>query len=89
MLWASLSLQLPEAGSGPQGMDHSIIALFWSFPLKHLAPATVTRQDMGLDGPLVCPSMAVLMFLTTSSRGCSEEMCVHSPCRGTQGGACT
>lgn len=35
------SLCSPEAGSGRQGMDHAIIALFCPFPRKHLALAPV------------------------------------------------
>ncbi|CAM5158892.1 unnamed protein product [Eretmochelys imbricata] len=51
----TLPLQLlhPEcikAYSGDGSLDDS---LFCSFPLGHLALATVGRQDTGLDGPLV------------------------------------
>lgn len=37
--------------------------------------ATVSKQDTGLDGRLVCPSMVILMFLYFSNRrGNGEQL---------------
>lgn len=51
------------------------------FPLKHLPMATVGWQATGLDGSLVLPDMAILMFLIFPSTE-AQQVCqlVLDPC---------
>uniref|UniRef100_A0A8C3HLU6 RING-type E3 ubiquitin transferase n=1 Tax=Chrysemys picta bellii TaxID=8478 RepID=A0A8C3HLU6_CHRPI len=78
---ASEFLQVKPPHPQIPGMDPSIIALFCSFPLKHLALATVGRQDTGFDPATAHPRFVVSKRRKSVRWGDTRQDLPYSPKR--------